>query len=105
MQPRGSVIAMKPDTGHGPMAPRGQASSAPPQLLARMPHHDRGMPGGHGPANDPDAQGLVAQPVGQGRYTVQPVDLAMSGPWLFEIHVHEGAETRKAYFAASVGEE
>jgi hypothetical protein len=70
-----------------------------------MPHHDRGMPGGHGPANDPDAQGLVAQPVGQGRYTVQPVDLAMSGPWLFEIHVHEGAETRKAYFAASVGEE
>ena len=74
-------------------------------LLARMPHHDQRMPGGHGPANDPDVQGIVAQPAEQGRYTIPTVDLTMSGPWLFEVHVQRGAETYKAYFAADVGEE
>jgi hypothetical protein len=74
-------------------------------LLARMPHHDQRMPGGHGPANDPDVQGIVAQPAGQGRYTIPTVDLTMAGPWLFEVHVQRGAETYKAYFAADVGEE
>jgi hypothetical protein len=75
------------------------------QLLARMPHHDQRMPGGHGPANDPDVQGIVAQPAGQGRYTIPTVDLTVGGPWLFEVHVQRGAETYKAYFAADVGEE
>ena len=55
------------------------------RLLARMPHHDRHMPGGHGPANDPDVQGIMAQPVGQGRYTIPTVDFTMDGPWLFEV--------------------
>jgi hypothetical protein len=75
------------------------------RLLTRMPSHDRQMPGGHGPANDPDVQGIAAQPVGQGRYTIPTVDFTMGGPWLFEVQVHEGSETRKAYFAASIGEE
>ena len=75
------------------------------RLLARMPHHDQRMPGGHGPANDPDVRGLVAQPVGQGRYTVPTVDLTMGGPWLFEVYVQLGAETHTVYFAASIGEE
>jgi hypothetical protein len=75
------------------------------RLLARMPHHDRHMPGGHGPANDPNVQGIVAQPVGQGRYTIAAVDFTMGGPWLCEIHVQQGAEAYKAYFAAYVGEE
>jgi hypothetical protein len=75
------------------------------RLLTRMPSHDRRMPGGHGPANDPDVQGIAAQPVGQGRYTIPTVDFTMGGPWLFEVQVHEGSETRKAYFAASIGEE
>jgi hypothetical protein len=75
------------------------------RLLARMPSHDQRMPGGHGPANDPDVQGIVAQPVGQGRYTIPTVDFTMGGPWLFEVQVQEGSETRQAYFAASIGEE
>ncbi len=75
------------------------------RLLARMPSHDRRMPGGHGPANDPDVQGLAAQPAGQGRYSIPTVDFSMGGPWLLEVQVQEGAETRKAYFAASIGEE
>jgi hypothetical protein len=75
------------------------------RLLARMPHHDRRMPGGHGPANDPDVQGIVAHVDSQGRYTVRPIDFTMPGPWLFEIQVHEGAITHKAYFGAYVSAE
>ena len=75
------------------------------RLLAHMPSHDRRMPGGHGPANDPDVQGIVAQSGGQGRYTMPTVDFTMGGPWLFEVQVQEGSETHKAYFAASIGEE
>jgi hypothetical protein len=75
------------------------------RLLARMPHHDRHLPGGHGPANDPDVQGIMAQPVRPGRYTIPTVDFTMDGPWLFEVHIQRGAETHKAYFAAYVGEE
>jgi hypothetical protein len=75
------------------------------RLLARMPSHDRRMPGGHGPANDPDVRGIVAQADGQGRYTIPTVDFTMGGPWLFEVQVQEGSETHKAYFAAAIGEE
>jgi hypothetical protein len=75
------------------------------RLLARMPSHDQRMPGGHGPANDPDVQGIVAQPVSQGHYTISMVDFTMGGPWLFEIQVQAESETRKAYFAATVGGE
>jgi hypothetical protein len=71
------------------------------RLLVRMPHHDRQTPGGHGPANDPDVQGLVAQELGQGRYRVSTVDFTMPGPWLFECRW----ASHKAYFTASVGEE
>jgi hypothetical protein len=74
--------------------------TTPVRLLARMPQH-----GGHGPANDPYGQGMIAQPVEQGRYIIADVDFTMSGPWLLEIHVHQGAETHKAYFAVYVGEE
>jgi hypothetical protein len=75
------------------------------RLLARMPHHDRHMPSGHGPANDPDVKGIIAQPVGQGRYTIAAVDFTMGGPWLLEIHVRRGSGTHKTYFAVYVGEE
>ena len=75
------------------------------RLLARMPSHDQRMPGGHGPANDPDVQGIAAQPVGQGRYTIPTVDFTMAGPWLLEVQVQDGSETRKAYFAAAIGKE
>ncbi len=75
------------------------------QLLARMPHHDHRMPGGHGPANDPDVKGLVVQPDDQGRYRVSTVDFSMPGPWLLEVVVKNGDETHKAYFAPHVGEE
>jgi len=74
-------------------------------LLARMPQHDQRRPGGHGPTNDPDVQGLVARPIGPGRYSIPPVAFTMAGPWLLEIHVQQGAETYKAYLAAYVGEE
>lgn len=75
------------------------------RVLARMPTHDRRMPGGHGPANDPDVQGFVAQLDGQGRYVVQTIDFSMPGTWLFEVHVQQGADTYRAYFAVEVGEE
>jgi hypothetical protein len=75
------------------------------RLLARMPTHDRRLPGGHGPANDPDVQGIVVRPDGPGRYTIPTVDFTMGGPWLFEVQVQEGSETHKAYFAAAIGEE
>jgi hypothetical protein len=87
---------------------RGESSTHEPlrvRLLARMPHHDRQMPGGHGLANDPDVQGLVAHPDNQGRYAVQTVDFSMAGAWLFEIQVQQGADTFTAYFATDVGEE
>ena len=75
------------------------------RLLARMPHHDQYRPGGHGPANDPEVQGILAHPVGHGRYTIPTVAFTMDGPWLFEVHIQRGAETHTAYFAADVGEE
>ena len=73
-------------------------------LLARMPQYDQHLPGGHGPANDPEVQGLVARPVGPGRYIIPTVAFTMAGPWLLEIHVQQGAETYKTYAAAYVGE-
>ncbi|ETX01302.1 MAG: hypothetical protein ETSY1_07875 [Candidatus Entotheonella factor] len=75
------------------------------RIIARMPHHDHRMPGGHGPANDPDVQGLEAQATGQGDYTLSTVDFSMGGPWLFEVHVQDGNTLNKAYFASEVGEE
>jgi YtkA-like len=75
------------------------------RLIARMPHHDHRMPGGHGPANDPDVQGFEAIPQGNGNYTVPTVDFNMGGPWFFEIQVQEGETMHKAYFATEVGEE
>jgi hypothetical protein len=74
-------------------------------LLARMPQHDQRLPGGHGPANDPDVHGIIARPVGPGRYRIPTVDFTMGGPWLLEIHVQQGSETYKAYLAAYVSEE
>jgi len=75
------------------------------RLLVRMPQHDWHMPGGHGPANDPDVQGLVAEPDATRRYPVQTVDFSMAGPWLFEVQVPQGNDTFSAYFAASVTEQ
>jgi hypothetical protein len=76
---------------------------APVTLVSRMPHHDRTLPGGHGPANDPDAEGLPATARGQGVYTVRTVDFSMAGTWLFEVRVQGGGKTISAYFTARVG--
>jgi hypothetical protein len=75
------------------------------RLLARMPHHDRRMPGGHGLANDPDAQGLEAQLDNEGRYRVPTVDFSMAGAWLVEVQVQQSGNVYQAYFAVDVGEE
>jgi hypothetical protein len=75
------------------------------RVVARMPHHDKNMAGGHGPANDPDAQGMITKIAGKGRYVLSNVDFNMGGPWLFEVRVKRGSETAKAYFAATVGQE
>ena len=75
------------------------------RLFVRMPHHDHRLPGGHGPANDPEVHGLVAHPDGPGRYIVPNVDFTMAGLWLVEIQVYEGTRMSKAYFGAAVGEE
>jgi hypothetical protein len=75
------------------------------RLLVRMPHHDHRLPGGHGPANDPEVHGLVAHPDGPGRYIVPNVDFTMAGLWLVEIQVYEGTRMSKAYFGVAVGEE
>lgn len=74
------------------------------RLLVRMPHHDHRLPGGHGPANDPEVHGLAAHQDGPGRYVVQNIDFSMAGLWLVEIQVHEGARMHQAYFGAAVGE-
>ena len=75
------------------------------RVLARMPHHDRRLPGGHGPANDPEVKGLLAQPEGAGRYSVSLVDFTMSGPWLLEIQVQRDNAVQKVYVAPELGEE
>jgi hypothetical protein len=75
------------------------------RIVARMPHHDKNMAGGHGPANDPDARGMNTKIAGKGRYILNNVDFNMGGPWLFEVQVKRGSETSKAYFAATVGQE
>jgi hypothetical protein len=74
-------------------------------LFVRMPHHDHRMPGGHGPANDPDVTGIEAALDAQGRYTVPTVDFSMAGPWLFEVRIQQDGKTYNAYFAGKVGEE
>lgn len=63
------------------------------------------MPGGHGPANDPDVTGIEATLDAQGRYTVPTVDFSMAGPWLFEVRLQQEGQTHNAYFAGKVGEE
>ena len=68
-----------------------------------MPHHDRTVKGGHGPANDPDVEGLEAQPGPAGRYTVPTVDFSMPGSWLFEVEIGQGGKVSRAYFASKVG--
>jgi hypothetical protein len=70
-----------------------------------MPHHDHRLPGGHGPANDPDVQGLTAQPDGSGHYTVSTVDFTMAGPWLLEMQVQEGSASHRAFLGVAVGED
>jgi hypothetical protein len=89
---------MPKDDGH-------VAEQAELRLWVRMPHHDHGMPGGHGPANDPDVKGLPMRPDETGTYIVPTIDFSMPGPWLFEVQVRQGNQTIKAYFAADVGEE
>ena len=86
---------------------RGDGTAGQPhvRVLARMPHHDRHMPGGHGPANDPDGQGFKAQLDAQGRYVIQTIDFSMPGAWLFEVQVQQGSDTHRAYFAVDVGQE
>jgi hypothetical protein len=74
-------------------------------VIARMPHHDHRMPSGHGPANDPDVQGLEARPQGKGNYTLPTVDFSMGGPWFFEVRIQDGDTVHKAYFASEIGEE
>lgn len=75
------------------------------RVLARMPHHDRRLQGGHGPANDPDVRGLAVRPDGQGRYTIPLVDFTMAGPWLFEIQVQHDATVQKVYVAPDLSED
>jgi hypothetical protein len=88
------------------IAPGGEPlDNADVQLFVHMPHHDHGMPGGHGAANDPDVKGLAMMPDEQGRYHVNTVDFSMPGPWLLQVVVSHGGETLKAYFAPNVGEE
>ena len=91
------LTIMRPGSGR-PM------DDAKVQVLARMPHHDRRMPGGHGPANDPDVRGMVARREPDGRYLVGTVDFTMAGPWLLEVRVRQGQKTSLAYFAVLVGE-
>lgn len=73
-------------------------------FIAHMPHHNRVMKGGHGPANDPDLKGFEATPLGQGRYRVGTTDFTMGGSWLFEVRVKRGDRVSKAYFATHIGE-
>lgn len=74
------------------------------RLLARMPQHDQHTPGGHGLVNDPYLRGLVATPMGRGRYTIAGLAFGMPGPWLVAIQVQEGRQTQQVYFAPVVGE-
>jgi hypothetical protein len=94
--------ALAVTVSHGSGGPIVQAQV---RLLVRMPHHDHRLPGGHGPANDPEVHGLVAHPDGPGRYIVPNIDFTMAGLWLVEIQVDEGTRMSKAYFGAAVGEE
>ncbi len=74
------------------------------RVLARMPHHDHRMPGGDGPANDPDVRGMVAKREPDGRHLVRTVDFTMAGSWLFEVRVRQGRKMSSAYFAVRVSE-
>jgi hypothetical protein len=88
------------------IAPDGKPlDDADVQLFVRMPQHDHGMPGGHGPANDPDVKGLAMMPDDPGHYRDQTVDFSMAGLWLLQVVVRRGSETINAYFAPNVGEE
>lgn len=82
-----------------------ETGDAQVQLFVRMPHHDHRMPGGHGPANDPDVTGIEAALDAQGRYSVPTVDFSMAGPWLFEVRIQQDGQMHNAYFAGKVGEE
>lgn len=75
------------------------------RLWVRMPQHDHGMPGGHGPANDPDVKGLPVTLDETGAYIVPTIDFSMAGPWLFEVDVTQGKQTTKAYFGADIGDD
>ena len=75
-------------------SPCGITTKAQPEgssirLFARMPHHDRDMPGGHGLANDPDMRGLTAIPSSPGRYTAESIHFSMPGAWLVEIQMQQ----------------
>ncbi len=94
-----AALALTVSRGSG--VPSAQAQV---RLLVRMPHHDHRLPGGHGPANDPEVHGLVAHPDGPGRYLVPHIDFTMAGLWFVEIQVHEGARMSTAYFGVAVGE-
>jgi hypothetical protein len=74
------------------------------RLFARMPHHDRDTPGGHGLANDPDMRGLTAIPSSPGHYTAEPIHFAMPGAWLVEIQIQQEGKAQRAYFATMVDE-
>ncbi len=87
--------------------PDGELSTEPlpVKLFVRMPHHDNRLPGGHGPANDPEVKGIIVEPDQQGYYIVPTIDFSMAGSWLFEVRVQQGSKLYKGYFAATVGEE
>jgi hypothetical protein len=74
------------------------------RLFARMPHHDRDTPGGHGLANDPARRGLAAIPSSPGRYTAEPIHFSMPGAWLVEMQVQQEGKAQQAYFATMVDE-
>jgi hypothetical protein len=94
-----AAVAVTVSRGNGvPIAP------AQTRLLVRMPHHDQRLPGGHGPANDPEVHGLIAPPDGPGRYIVPHITFTMAGLWFVEIQVHEGTRMHKAYLGMAVGE-
>lgn len=71
-------------------------------LEFRMPHHNRTNVRGHGPANDPEAQGFPATARAGGGYAVDPVDFSMAGPWLVTARVRVGDQTDKAYWGLTV---
>lgn len=73
------------------------------RLIARMPHHDHTISGGHGPANDFEAKGFDAvEEPGTGEYIVDPIDFNMGELWFFTVTFTADGFPREAHFAMRV---